>query len=393
MPHSDLAETRETTMTISDRISRFFHSGSSSAKRKTKADRNAKLVQFFYGVLDSEQSDATVPAWPTLEDTGRLWGGMTRERARQIIHHNFVSKIDCAQFPELAQAVKVLKSRTFWTFSELSQELLEQRVVCPSFSLKGLFNLMDDLGFEHGFQMLTPELSKVSRANYSGFSELFIIHRSILLKVHDAYKKIRHIAPRCGVAQISYTCDPHAEPDLYRLLIKLLSVHPGVWFHEVKNKVGTPTYWYAFENMNNTLVSYAEKVFHILKPVNSARCAEVFHNALRSRSYDYPYPTVDIIELFLQNCRHFKFDQATRVLTFIGREMPVTSIEMAIVRYLSRHEKVNFHDFLEHLSHLSYGLPLAKKNITFSPFILVDREHGRKSHTYELLSPVKENFC
>lgn len=381
--------------TVSDRVFSFFNSPNLAEWRQEKADRNAKLVQYFYGLTNTADSDGTsnqVHAWPTLEDTGKLWGDLTRERARQIIQNNFVAKVSQSDFPELLAIAEILASKSFWPHSELRAVLTEKKLVEDDFNLKGLFNLMDDLKVNHQCHIITPELSKVSRANHSNFPELFIVNDCIYEKLSIAYKTAKKIAPRCGVAKISHTINAEDNPEMYQHLVWILRNQPGVWFFEEKCNDGSVNHWYAFDNMNNTLISYAEKVFNVLKPTTSARCAEGFHNAMHSRTYDYPYPPVHIIERFLQNCKHFEFEPQTKLLTSIGRQMPMTDIEHAVVSYLSRHGKVMFHPFLEHLTQLSYGEPLAKKNITFSPFIFVDRTLGRKSHTYALLSEVKSSF-
>ena len=49
-------------------------------------------------------------------------------------------------------------------------------------------------------------------------------------------------------------------------------------------------YWYIFENRDNTIINYSEKIFGVVDICAPSRLAEAFRNALDGRTYKYPYP-------------------------------------------------------------------------------------------------------
>ena len=102
--------------------------------------RDIEIILHFYGFKDDD--------WPTLGETAAHFGMNTRERVRQIIKKKFREVVDLNDIPTLERCNEILQAKDFWLEDDLKRELAP--VSNNDSSIRGVFNLMDDLGISHG---------------------------------------------------------------------------------------------------------------------------------------------------------------------------------------------------------------------------------------------------
>lgn len=346
-------------------------------KESKKKARNIKIIRFYYGFIVSE--------WPTLEETAEEFG-VSKERTRQLINENFIKKAGQRDFPSLKRLINLFCSKSYWLQTELEQAILDANLVDSEYSIKGLFNLMDDLGVEHDFDIYTPELSPVTRSTLDRFEENFILNKSYSNKIKLAYKKAKGLPSRCGIADLKYLDRELDGEGDYLLLKELIRYSDSSWIKDDGN-----SFWFLFEDRDNTLINYSEKIFSIVTDCDSNRLASTFRNALDGRNCEYPYPPESLIEEYLTTSIYFEDVRGS--LKFIGETTTLNDIEKDIVNYLAIKNNVKYPEFKEHLHVKGYNESHIVKAITASPLVHVDKSKGRSHYEYSLVSsPINKHL-
>ncbi|WP_213055731.1 hypothetical protein [Escherichia coli] len=119
-----------------------------SVKDGANKARDIEIVKFYYGLNDSP--------WPTLDETASRFGVGTRERIRQLLNFKFRNNVSKNSIPSLGKVIKVLQSREYWLLSEFEEETYNAGLVEKESHLKGIFNLIEDVNLDCGFDFYTP---------------------------------------------------------------------------------------------------------------------------------------------------------------------------------------------------------------------------------------------
>lgn len=123
-------------------------------KEKETKQRNIEMIAYFYGFRDS--------LWPTLEETAEKFQNLTRERIRQIINDEFRDSADLSSLPSIKIINEIITSRPYWTQLEIEQKLIDSGLAKGIFSIRGLLNLIEDLGINDAYDIYTPDLMKAT---------------------------------------------------------------------------------------------------------------------------------------------------------------------------------------------------------------------------------------
>ena len=140
----------------------------SSTKKSQNRKRNTELIAHFYGFRR--------PDWPTLDDTATKFGIGSRERVRQIISKYFKSVADPREIPSAQKCAELIAEEQYWLETDLVAAINSRGLVDGNFSVRGLFNLMDDLSIDHGYEIYTPELERATRTSMEKFEERFVVN-------------------------------------------------------------------------------------------------------------------------------------------------------------------------------------------------------------------------
>lgn len=337
-------------------------------KNSADKSRNIEIIAYYYGFRDA--------AWPTLEETAKRFGVGTRERIRQILNEKFRDFVSPNDLPSTREFIKLISGEGFWVASALEAKLSDSSLVSEKFSIKGILNLIEDLSLECGFEIYTPELDKTSRNSLDLYENNFLIHRSEIKEIKKKLKKAQGLPGRCGIANLNYIKNELSSS--YGLIAELVANSHASWV-----MVDSDNFWYIYENRDNTLVNYSEKIFSVIDKCESERLATTYRNALDSRSYKYPYPTEKIIQEYLESSIFFENNDGK--LSFIGENTELTDIEKEVILYLEGKNTVKFPEFRAHLRIKGFGDPHIQKATSTSPLVSVDKSGGRTHYTYSLI--------
>lgn len=341
--------------------------------------RNINMVLHFYGFRGSP--------WPTLEDTAAAFGLSNRERSRQIIDRNFKKVATLSDFPALAQISESITDHQYWTFSGLQNHLQGMDLVGPTISLPGLFNLMHDFGVDQGYNIYTFDTNRshlriASRNSIERNGQHFVIRKSDVDNVNDILKKARTLPGQYGIAKLSYLEGqiPDGFYSIYRALVMdIIRGHEFAWVKETEDD-----FWYIFQDRDNTLINFCEKVFSLSHSYDLRRLAQTLRNALDFRRQKFDFPSEELILEYLQGSDYF--DVADGSIQFNDEvDISFTEIEKDIIEFLSAHGDVSFTDLRSRLSARGYGRPLIVKSATTSPLVHVDKSQGYGHYRYSLI--------
>src|SRR5690554_2154069 len=340
----------------------------SSIKDGANKARDIEIVKFYYGLNESP--------WPTLEETASRFNVGTRERIRQLLNSKFRDNVSKRSIPSLNDFVDAVKSRDYWLISELEEKVCGSGLIDSESHLKGIFNLVEDVGLDCGFDFYTPELKRATRNSILTSKNIFLIRKSSVKDIEKMLKKAQGLPGRCGIANLKYLTEELGE--YYSLVSLLIESSPTSWVRVIDDD-----YWYIFENRDNTIINYCEKVFGVIEYCDSARLAATFRNALDGRTYKYPYPPEEIIEEYLRSSVYMV--NAGSDLKFIGQTTKLNEIEKDLISFLDSVRAASFPELRDYLSKKGYGSAHIQKATNSSPLVNVDKTKGRMHYIYSLV--------
>ncbi|EPG9148020.1 hypothetical protein [Klebsiella variicola] len=339
-----------------------------SIKDGANKARDIEIVKFYYGLNESP--------WPTLEETASRFGVGTRERIRQLLNSKFRNNVSQNSIPSLNDFIQNLQSREYWRLSDLEEQTYKSGLVGKESHLKGIFNLIEDVNLDCGFEFYTPELNRVTRNSIVTSKNIFLIRNSSIKSIEKLIKKAKDLPGRCGIANLNYLKEEIGQ--YYSFVSLLIASLPTSWVRVIGDD-----YWYIFENRDNTIINYSEKVFGIFESCDPSRLAETYRNALDGRSYKYPYPPAEIIDDYLRSSIYMANTHSG--LKFIGETTKLNEIEKDLISFFNFSGNASFPTLYKYLSQKGYGRPHILKTTNFSPLVYVDKTKGRKHYMYSLV--------
>lgn len=353
-------------MGIESELANFLESKIKDGSNKS---RDIEIIKFYYGLNESP--------WPTLEETAGRFGVGTRERIRQLLNYKFRDHASEDAVPSLKHFVNILQSREHWLISEFEEEIYAAGLMDREIHLKGIFNLIEDIDIDSGFDFFTPELKRATRSSITASKNIFLLKTSSIGNVEKLLKKAQALPGRCGVANLNYIKEELGEH--YQLISLLIKDSPTSWV-----RASGDDYWYIFENKDNTIINYSEKVFGVVDSCDPTKLAKAFRNALDGRTYKYPYPPSEIIEEYLKSSVYLASSESG--LKFIGGTTKLNRIEEDLLEFFNAHPTASFPELYRYLEQLGYGRPHILKTTNYSPLVYVDKSQGRKHYLYSLIS-------
>lgn len=342
-------------------------------KDSSNKARDIEVIKFYYGLNESP--------WPTLEDTANRYNVGSRERVRQLLNFKFRNLVTRSDIPSISGFLEILNSKSYWIFSDFEVIVHAGGFINKDTHLKGIFNLVEDIGIATGYEIFTPDLKRTTRNSLCSCKNTFLIREANVKGIEKLLRMAQGLPGRCGVANLRYIEDSLGEH--YGLISALIESSTTSWV-----MIDGDDYWYVFENRDNTIINYSEKVFLLIEQCDSTRLAVAYRNALDGRTYQYPYPPAEIIEQYLKSSVFFLNFYGS--LKFIGETTRLNTIEEDLISFFDVNTMATFPQLDEYLTQKGYGRPHILKNTNFSPLVFVDKSQGRRHYVYSLIGQSKQ---
>ena len=257
--------------------------------------------------------------------------------------------------PALQATIGVLTERPYWLQSDLESRLRESELVEHRFSISGLLNLASDLVAKAKYRIYTPDLEAATRNSIGRFRDYLVIADSEVTSIKLLHKKLKGLPGRYGIAKLSYlaTEEDRLKYANHGLPEELIMLSEKSWSMHDQDDL-----WFVFEDRDNVLINYSEKVFSIIDECSPEELARSYRNALGGRGdqrYIYDYPPEEVIRKYLMNSRMLNYDG--RVLRYIGEnKTPPTPIDKELVDLLRDNpDGLRFPQIRDHLVSASYS--------------------------------------
>lgn len=322
---------------------------------KSMVERNIDVVLYHYGF--------TGEVAPTLETTAQQFEIGTRERVRQILSQSLLSKANLDLLPTLNACNKVIGQKSLWLYSELKEAIKAEIGDAFGTSLQDLIYLIQDLGGAKGFKFFGCKFIELTRPAVSRSDECFITTKAEAKVYQKIMRATRTLPGVLGIAAVGYIDPAPLAMEYYR---KAIEIDPTSWVYHDGDKM-----FFMYEERDNFLINSAEKVFAVHKEVDIKRLAEAMHNGLTRRGTKYAYPTVDLVERYLRESRHFDIEGDT--IRFKGEQGGLTDIESDTMVFMKQAISTSFRPLRDFLMSKGY----TKMNIyiatNYSPLVHVTR--------------------
>lgn len=362
-------------MTIEDELIAFLESQISERASPTKA-RNIEMVAFLYGFGDSP--------WPTLEETAQKFS-IKKQRVSQIIKSQFRSVVSPSDIPSVQGFHEIVVGNRFWSQSDLETRIVKSKLVGDNFSIRGLFNLMNGIEGYNAFDIYTPEMQRVTRSLLGKFEEYFIVRKSDVGEIKSLFQKAKKLPGKCGgIGRIDYLKEERDYDAYVGLIEGLVSHSESTWTKYEQGRL-----WYLFEDRDNILINYGEKVFSVIDRCEVDRLAQAYDNALRGRTYKYDCPPVELITDYLRSSKYI--ENIDNTVSFAGQTASLNKIEEDVVEYLKSYGETAFPNIRAHLSSKGHKKDYVVKAAYHSPFIHVDKSLGYDNYKFGLVGSLKES--
>jgi len=350
-------------------------------KDNDQKSRDISLILFFFGFNDE--------TWPTLEEAAikfEVGNSENRrsERPRQIIQDKFTNKVNISMLPRVQEVAKIFESSTHCTLRVIEDNLNTKQLLPSNYSIKGVLNLLHQLGVCEKFNIYTNKLKPASRVSLNTENNLYLLRNDEVKILRSALKKVTVYPGIVGIASWKRFFLKNTEYNYYNeLLLDVMRSRDDVWLKVVEDELH-----YTIENRDNTLVNNLEKIKNIADSVELKNLAVVLSNAFKSRTppKGNTYPPINVIEQYLINSRYTVYDGKNLKLNV--KPTPLRDIETDVVKIMKDKADVDFVEVRQYLESKGYTKPSIDKAILNSTLVHADKSL-RKSYKYRLISNSK----
>ena len=356
---------------------------------RVNKQRNIDLICYYYGFGDSEL--------PTQKEAAqRFLGSSDRERARQIIEDNFRNPFELDQIPSISRFQEVLDSQLCWASSTLEKAVVQAGLAGESFSLRGLVELLRDLGLLDPYRTYSPDMKEKKDPRMSRRKpEYILLQQDLEPQVSQLLRMAKTFPGRRGIARFEDLEATNEESAKYKdLLLEIVLNHPDVWMPPRDDGK-----WYLFENRDNSLINHARKALTFFDKCDLNKLPESIYKALdddrkesRGQLGDYRLPSVDLIEHYLRTSRFFVArDSILYRSPSSFKPKKVGGTEKVLVEHMGGSQGTNREDATSFLSSQGHNRDTLGKTLDSSPLIFIDKTLGRGHHIYQTVEWVGTN--
>lgn len=364
-------------MNIEEEITNFLHV---SVKENDQKYRDIQLILFFFGFREED--------WPTLDATAvRFEVGESEnrksERPRQIIKDKFTSMVNLSELPQIKKVSDIISSQGYMSTVEFSDRLKESGLTPENFSVKGILNLLHQLGSCKQYDIYTNKLSKASRSSISSEKNLYLIQSSEVKKIKSALNRMVVFPGLVGIANVNAFFESFPQYLKYKkILLDIINSRDDVWLSAIDN-----VFYYMIEGRDNALINSLEKVVNVAGAVELKVMSSVLSNAFKNRTppKGNDYPPVDIIEEYLKKSRYTEYNG--KVIKLNVQPTRLREIEVDVVKFMKGKGQLGFTSIKEYLESKGYSKPSINKAILHSTLVNADKS-VRRHYKYTLLDGV-----
>ena len=334
--------------------------------------RNQAIILDYYGFGTDDQ------IMPTYEALGENYGGLTRERVRQLIARNYRDHLDGPL--TIAKMVDaIITQRDFWLEADLLQQLQTKSLIGDFPTLVGIIDYLKSQGLSEGYTVCHANLEKVTRNGYAKHAARVICHETKLRPLKKHLKAAYKVPGLVGLGKLSYVKGPKT-PEDFKVLKDLIVLNGQTW-----SALEGGELWYIFENSDgNSLINAAEKVFFVVESIGLEHLTEMLSHSLRRRAANTEFPSDSLIRTWIMQSRHFVVEDG--LVRFKGTPGELGDGEETLCNIMRGRGAIPTPEVTEALVAEGLGSANIGKLIFNSPLLFIDKKGGRGNYLVTLAS-------
>lgn len=335
--------------------------------------RDINIVQSYFGL-----GNQAVSTYQSLADE---FGGLTRERVRQIINDKFIRKVQEEDKNNLSNIENLICDSSEIWFEDLKYALEERGLANPELHDQGLFNLIETFGITPEYKIYTSDFEAPTRYDFENNSPVFIVRKEKERVLQEEFSKIRNVLGMHGIVCLDKlsengVLDSENLPFFRKLFINTAECWTYI------NQEGL---WYLWENRENVLLNVLGKASFVTKKIRLDVLSDIIYRYINRRTLLYGVPSQEIIREYLIESKNtiYSDDEITLLLA----EGSLNDIEKHILRFCRERGEVNipYSELSLFLRELGYQKPYYDKALFQSPILYTERSGGRGNYYFNII--------
>ena len=319
--------------------------------------------------------------------------GLKSRQGADLVVGKFLRKANRARtggatrYSSIASAARVLCESVPASGGEIISELQERGILVGTMSTKGLLILLKDFGLCDEVDLYTASLERIaSRERFLACEEVYFIGNNEVDELKVILEEIRSAPGLVGLANFrvvegKFPLLPKAKLSFMKQLIFGM---PHAW-----TSAAGADLWFMFEDRRNAMISYLKRVHYVTDSCSIRELSETLRDALDERSEPdgRPYPSVEVIELYLRQSGFVdvRFDRVSFTSALSKKEL--RPAQACAWRFLlaakgGRSSRGLLETHLLSQGHSPFTEP---KTISNSPIIHVEKAGGLGHYSYRLI--------
>jgi hypothetical protein len=282
------------------------------------------------------------------------------------------------QLPTLRAVLDHIQQVDLEPIPNVRQHLTDKGLISANTRIRGLLNLGADLDYLTGYELVDHQLKKLTRAEAEFDEKTYVGTRTAIQILKNDLRKAKTLPGQLGLAKFEYI---QKELGFDRAELIKIFIEQNDTAEFVRDGGAT---WYIFEDRDNTLVNWCEKLSNLTSQVSVDILSEALAASLARRTQKYEYPDSEVIKRWILQSKWFEISGDT--VTFLGDSQPLTDVETAVANYLSGKRAIKYPPLKDYLLSQGFSKPNLDKAVTMSPLVYVDRSGKRSYYTYTLIS-------
>ncbi|MGH2318612.1 hypothetical protein ACRC6Q_12635 [Planococcus sp. SE5232] len=335
--------------------------------------RDIQIVQSYFGL-------GIQPA-TTYQSLADEYGGMTRERIRQIIEGKFIQKVQEEDKDAIYEIESIISEFAKIWFKDLKGILEQRGFADKGLHDNGLYNLVDVFGMCPEYEVCTADFDLPTRSDFKDNVSIFMVRRNEKDILHKELQIIRDVLGMHGIACLEKVFDQeNLDKRNIPFFRSLLTHSKEYWTHA--NQEGL---WYLWEARDSVLLNVLEKVAFVTKKIPIEILSDVVHRYINRRTLQFGTPSQKIITIYLEESTKTIYENDE--ITLLVDEKALNNIEQNILRFYRERDEINlpYSELSNYLESLGYLKPNYDKALFQSPILYIDRSDGRGNYQFIII--------
>lgn len=339
--------------------------------------RDIQIIQSYFGL--------GIQTVYTHESLGKEFGGITRERVRQIIDEKFVQRMQKADKEILYEIESVIREFPKIWFGELKRVLHTRGLADYRLHNYGLNNLIQAFQICPEYGVYTRDFNVATRYDFIDNAPVFMVQKNLEPSLLEEFNTILNVLGMHGIVCLEMVFkQENLDKRNFSFFRSLLTHSEECWTHESQEGL-----WYLWEGRDGVLLNVLQKMSFVTKEIPIDVISDIVHRYINRRTLPYGTPSQKTITTYLKESANTIYENDQIILLLDGKEL--NNIEKNILQFYRDRREINigYSELSIYLKELGYQKPNYDKALFQSPIIYVERSDGRGNYRFIIIDALE----